>query len=176
MGESMVVVEVNGDLFKPEDWYDGEVTDLYFAHCIASDFGMFGGIARQFVEKLNMKNRLIDYSYRYYINDIVLENSVFGVIKVIPKLVGKSVLVGNTFNLITKLYTHDKPEPVDFESSIQHMKRTLVKNEIKALAIPDMIGCGIDGLDRDWVLEVLKKALNELDINLYIVKLPDDRY
>lgn len=171
MGESLYIVEVIGDIFKPEDWYDGDTKDLYYAHCIASDFGMYGGIAKQFVDKMDMKRKLIDYRNKLEMHDLVPEDKGYGLIITIPKLVGRVVLIDNVFNLITKRYTNVLPKKYDFESSIYYMVDILVEKKIKNLAIPDMIGCGIDGLSRSWVLKVLEKALGDLDITLYVVKL-----
>lgn len=169
----MNFVEVKGDIFRPEIWYNGNLNELYLAHCIASDFGMYGGIARQFVDKMNMREKLYWYADMNLLDKIVLERyDNGGRANVIPSMVGNAILIeeDRVFNLITKLRTSQRPDLNDFVHSLWDMRIQMLNNGVKYLAIPDMIGCGIDGLSRNVVLDELKRALYGMPGTLYIVK------
>lgn len=167
----MNIIEVSGNLFLPEKWYRGEnVENLYFAHCIASDFGMYGGIAKQFVQRLDMKRKLFDWAYENNLIDEVSKNPAAEIYAhSIPTLVGKAVLIEHTYNLITKEYTAEKPTQDNLTSSLRHMKSQMGRS--CDLAIPDMIGCGIDELNRDVVMATLQAVFLMTAGNLYVVKL-----
>ena len=171
----MKFVEVTGNLFDT-DAYTKE--DVVFAHCIASDFGMYGGIATQFIKHFDMKTKLLEWSE---INSISTSNcsncysSPFVKINVLtrPSLIGKAVKIDNTYNLITKELTGSLPTLKTLESALVDLKVQMSNNDEHYLAIPDMIGCGIDRLDRNQVIGIIRSVFLFSDITVYAVKLKD---
>ena len=86
-------------------------------------------------------------------------------------MVGKAVKIDNTYNLITKEKTSGFPTLESLENSLKDLKNQMVENNDKYLAIPDMIGCGIDMLDRNNVINVIRSVFLFSDITVYAVKL-----
>ena len=164
IGDNMKIIEVKGDLFNTAGYTDKPVM---FAHCIASDFGMHGGIATQFIEHFDMKTKLIDWAKAHMIP--LNKNKRYTAFR--PTLVGKAVRIENTYNLITKETTFGKPTMEDLTASLQDMKRQMVENKETVLAIPDMIGCGIDGLNRSQVLTTIQSIFLMTGITIYVVRL-----
>lgn len=148
----MLYKEVNGDLFSAPQGY-------CLAHCIAGDFGMGAGIATQFNDKFNMRNRLI--------------NS-FGEAGNL-----KCIKIDNVFNLITKDYSYRRPTYDSLLESLVEMRDLMVADGNKKLAIPQ-IGCGLDGLKWDVVRALIKDVFEKTDIEIvvYIYKeeIEDDEY
>lgn len=169
----MKFIEVTGNLFDVESYTD---KDVVFAHCIGSDFGMFGGIATQFIERFDMKNKLIEWSKE---NDIPLttrtkKGSLVNFQTVTrPSLIGTSVKIDNVYNMITKEMTSELPTMNNFEQALADLKVQMNLNNERYLAIPDMIGCGIDRLDRNQVINTIRSMFLFSDITIYAVKLKD---
>lgn len=152
-----------GNLFDYQDEY-------YLAHCIASDFGMMGGIAKQFVDKMDMRRKLISWADLHKTKLAIISSLIY---PSRPELVGTSVLVDNTFNLITKTWTHEQPLYEDLAKSLLDMKNQIQKFKIKKLAMPK-IGCGIDGLSWMVVSALITMIFKDLDIEIVIVSLQAD--
>lgn len=154
---------------------------LVLAHCIAADFGMYGGIARQFVERYDMKNRLFEYavSENLEVKWKPMSASLFktgttresGMTKTYSSLVGKAVKIGNVYNLITKELTCTLPTLENLFDSLQNTREQMTANKEQYLVIPDMIGCGIDGLSRNDVISVIETVFQDTDITVVAVKL-----
>lgn len=165
----MHVVEIfGGDLFNTEEYaWDNPVV---FAHCIASDFGMYGGIALQFIERFDMKNKLND-EWPLSNEELFKWSTVLGRNTDCPRgyLVRTAVKIDNVYNLITKLYTSQKPTLDDLKWSLVDCRDQMLEANEKHLAIPDMIGCGIDGLSRDDVLDTIKEVFRDTNITIYTV-------
>jgi hypothetical protein len=155
----MKVIEVKGNLFDTDKYANGE--NVVLAHCIASDIGMYGGIATQFIDRYDMKNKLLKHlgyaSYRQAPANI--------------DLVGDAIKIDNVYNLITKLTTGELPTIEDLSNSLKDMKRQMTEAGEHILAIPDMIGCGIDRLDRNLVLTTIQSIFLFTDITIYVVRL-----
>ena len=155
----MKVIEVKGNLFDTDKYAIGE--NVVLAHCIASDIGMYGGIATQFIDRYNMKNKLLNHlgctSNRQAIANI--------------DLVGTAIKIDNVYNLITKLTTGELPTIEDLSNSLKDMKHQMTEAGEHVLAIPDMIGCGIDMLDRNLVLATIQSIFLFTDITIYVVRL-----
>ena len=155
----MKVIEVKGNLFDTDKYASGE--NFVLAHCIASDIGMYGGIATQFIDRYDMKNKLLKHlgyaSHRQAPANI--------------DLVGTAIKIDNVYNLITKLTTGELPTIEDLSNSLKDMKHQMAEADEHILAIPDMIGCGIDMLDRNLVLTTLQSIFLFTDITIYVVKL-----
>lgn len=167
----MKIVEVKGDLFNTAGYTKEQVM---FAHCIASDFGMGAGIATQFIEHFDMKDKLKKWSKEQGHPVKKVNKKFYGKsfpISSRPTIVGTAARIENTYNLITKAFTHEKPTMDDLTKSLQDMKKQMVDNKEKFLAIPDMIGCGIDGLERSQVLNTIRCIFLYTDITIYIVRL-----
>lgn len=163
----MNVIEVKGNLFDTADYTDKPVM---FAHCIASDFGMGAGIATQFIDRFDMKNKLKKWAKD---NAVPTKSRKYSsaYFSYRPTLVGSAVRIENTYNLITKACTYEKPTLNDLTRSLQDLKRQMVSNKETVLAIPDMIGCGIDGLNRSQVLTVIQSVFLITEITIYVVRL-----
>lgn len=157
----MKIIEMNGDLFDMSNYGD-DADNVVLAHCIASDFGMGGGIALQFIQHYDMKNRLIR---RYPVDT---QEGLCRTPR--PSLVGTAVKVGNVYNLITKKFTFEKPQYYDFINSIVDMRNQMVSFGDTALAIPYLIGCGIDGLDETTVMGIIDDTFSITDITIYVVR------
>lgn len=136
----MLYREENGNLFDAPQGY-------CLAHCIAGDFGMGAGIATQFNEKFDMKNRLINLFGEVH--------SPF------------CIQVDNVFNLITKDVSYSKPTYDSLLQALIQMRDTMITNGNKKLAIPQ-IGCGLDGLKWDIVRAIIKDVFQETDIEIIV--------
>lgn len=155
----MKVIEVKGNLFDTDKYASGE--NVVLAHCIASDIGMYGGIATQFIDRYDMKNKLL--KHLGYASHHQAPANI--------DLVGTAIKVDNVYNLITKLTTGELPTIEDLSNSLKDMKHQMAEADEHILAIPDMIGCGIDMLDRNLVLTTLQSIFLFTDITIYVVKL-----
>lgn len=144
----MLYKEKNGDLFDAPQGY-------CLAHCIAGDFGMGAGIATQFNERFDMKNRLISQFKR-------VDSP-------------SCIQIDNVFNLITKDVSYLKPTYDSLLQSLIKMKEIMIEHQNKKLAIPQ-IGCGLDGLKWDIVRAIIKDVFQDTDIEIvvYIYKEEDE--
>lgn len=145
----MKFFEITGDLFDmPEEYY--------FAHCISGDYALGAGIAKTFATKMNMK-------YELFKNfPIPLGTGSANV--------GKALLIGKVFNLVTKSRCFQKPTYDTIYETLIDMKKQCVEKEIKYLAMP-LIGCGLDRCDWDKVRNLIKKVFEDTDIEIVICKL-----
>lgn len=126
--------------------------DYYLAHCISADFALGAGIAKQFVEKLDIKNKLISlYSEKRFKKDII----------------GKCLLTGNVFNLVTKEKYYYKPTYNSLECCLTNMKVYCLENNIKKIAMPK-IGCGLDRLEWNKVKQIILDTFEDTDIEIVI--------
>lgn len=165
----MHIMEIlGGDLFKTEEYaWDQSVV---FAHCIASDFGMYGGIALQFIKHFDMKTKLTE-KCPLSTEELFKHSMVHGNARNCARgyLVRTAVKIDNVYNLITKLYTDQKPTLEDLKWSLIDCRDQMMEAGERYLAIPDMIGCGIDGLDRDEVMDTIITIFSSTDITIYVV-------
>lgn len=169
------------DLSKLAIQLDTTPDSLRLAHCIAADFGMYGGIARQFVEIYDMKNRLFEYvvsekmtpewksSRQSYFRAGTTKEA--GAIKCYTSLIGKAVKIGNVYNLVTKDLTSSLPTLQTLKDSLVDMKHQMVKTHETHLILPDMIGCGIDQLNRDDVINLIESIFSDTNVEVVAVKL-----
>lgn len=160
----MTLNEYQGDLF------DFETQDnVVFAHCIASDFGMFGGIAKQFVDKYDMKAKLQEL----YPAGMPNTNPVnfLPAMPTRPVLLGKAIKVGNTYNLITKLRTSDIPlNYARLSDALWDLKNQIEKNKETHLVIPKL-GCGIDRMEWDIVSRIIEDKFKYTDVTITVAYL-----
>ena len=137
----MVIKEERMDLFTVPQGY-------YLAHCISADFALGAGIAKQFVDVYNMRDKL----KAAYSDDA---------------MVGEALLVDNVFNLVTKARAFQKPTYESLEEALIDMKLQIVELMITKLAIP-MIGCGLDKLDWSKVRSIIEAIFEDVDIEILV--------
>ena len=130
----------------------------YLAHCISADFALGAGIAKQFDQVYNMREKLLTL----YGIPLGEKYDVYSV--------GKVFVVDNVFNLVTKRRSFHKPTYDDLRSSLEDMKDYCSDNLITKLAMP-LIGCGLDGLSWDIVSEMIKEVFEDTDIDILICTL-----
>lgn len=156
--------EVKGDLFKLDDcelFPETTSKDYVLAHCVASDFGMFGGIARQFVLRKDMKRKLIQWAEE---EGLEIEGGC-------RSLIGRAIFIQDTYNLVTKYHTSELPSGYDdLYDCLVDMRGWMIANDQSYLAIP-RIGCGIDGLDWDEVKRIINAVFEPTDIKIVVVNL-----
>lgn len=140
-----------------------EVRDLFtvpqgymLAHCISADFNLGGGIARQFCEHYNMKERLMN-GYGTDFSEV-----------------GISLQIDNVHNLVTKRYVKDKPTYADLKKALEDMKVEMELDGQKKVAMP-RIGCGLDGLDWGIVKAIIKDVFEATDIKILICVREEDK-
>lgn len=138
--------EIKKDLFDVPSMY-------YFAHCINGAYTLGAGIAREFDERMNMQNCL-KWAYP------IAEGEQ-------AKYIGKALLVGNVFNLVTKAHYYDKPTYEELCSALLDMRIQCKELGIKCLAMPK-IGCGLDRLNWERVGAMIKEVFEDLDIDILI--------
>jgi len=142
----MVYSMIKKDLFDVSN-------DYYLAHCVNAGYALGAGIAKTFAEKFNMRFRLHNEfpqpedDEAYY--------------------VGKALLVGNVFNLVTKVKHYNKPTYENLRSALEDMRRQCEELGIMKLAMPK-IGCGLDRLDWDMVEAIIFDVFNGCDIEIII--------
>lgn len=162
--------ETSGDLFdlySVELYPDTSPKDYCLAHCISSDIGMFGGIARLFVDRMDMKSKIIKFlgDQQPPVKDKYGESPYIN-------LVGKSILIDNVYNLITKPTVSSLPTMESLLHSLNHMKNSMLASNQKYLAIPK-IGCGIDRLEWEEVSEMIRVVFAHTGIHIVVVTLDD---
>lgn len=176
----MKLTYINGDLFRVVDDLFHEGKEPVAAHCIAADFGMGGGIAAQFVKRMNMRNLLHDKMAAQMLLDPSIQRipnpykASYG--STYQGLVGEVVKVSHVYNLITKPWTYEKPTYKDFITALESLKKAMVAANEKLLVIPKL-GCGIDGLEWPAVNRIIKYTFGDTDIHVMVCsieKLSDD--
>ena len=126
------------------------------AHCISADFNLGGGIARQFCEHYNMKERLMN-GYGTDFSEV-----------------GICLQIDNVHNLVTKRYVKDKPTYADLKKALEDMKVEMELDGQKKVAMP-RIGCGLDGLDWGIVKAIIKDVFEDTDIEILICVREEDK-
>lgn len=142
----MTIREEQRDLFTVPQGY-------YLAHCISGDYALGAGIAKQFVEVYNMKNKLF---HQYPLE----ADRRYG-------HVGEALLVDNVFNLVTKPRAFMKPTYDDLADAIEDMANQMYDKEITKLAIP-LLGCGLDRLEWDRVKEIIENEFDYTDVDILV--------
>ena len=142
----MTIREEQRDLFTVPQGY-------YLAHCISGDYALGAGIAKQFVEIYDMKNKLF---HQYPL----AANRRYG-------HVGEALLVDNVFNRVTKPRAFMKPTYDDLADAIDDMANQMYDKEITKLAIP-LLGCGLDRLEWDRVKEIIEDEFDYTDVDILV--------
>lgn len=138
--------------------YHEEVQDLFdsdptyvFAHCVAADAGMGGGIAWTFRHRypempaaVLAAQPVVGDAVRYVSDD------------------GRVI-----YNLISKGSSAQLPDRSDFEDSLRALKRALLAHGEKRLAIP-RIGAGIDRLNWSDSAGFIQELFADTDIEIMV--------
>lgn len=144
----MTILTLKGDLFTaPKDYY--------LVHCVSSDFALGAGIAKQFTQRMDMRNKLKDQYKHMWCMDTTI---------------GKALLVDNVFNLVTKLLYWHKPTYDTLESSLKDLKEQCLELNIKHLAMPTL-GCGLDKLKWNVVKQMINDIFENTDIDIIVYTL-----
>lgn len=138
----MTIHEEQRDLFTVPQGY-------YLAHCISADFALGAGIAKKFDEVYNMKFKLFkNYDgYEYECGDCLV--------------------VDNVFNLVTKPKCYHKPTYESLKEALKAMKEYVLYFDIDKIAMPH-IASGLDRLQWDQVLEIIKEVFEDTDVDILI--------
>lgn len=139
----MYLIERRGDVFSAEE------TDVFFAHSISADFALSVGIATQFDERYNMREKL-----RARFPDA-------------PPPVPCCIMIDRVLNLVTKERVGDKPTERSLGMAVMGMASLCRRHGIKKIAMP-RIGCEIDELPWDRVREIMGKVFAHDDIVIVV--------
>lgn len=142
----MTIREENMNLFNVPQGY-------YLAHCISGDYALGAGIAKQFAEIYNMRFKL---HKKFQIPD----GEKFA-------NVGRALLVDNVFNLVTKPRYFHKPNYTALYDTLVSLKEQCIELDINKLAMP-RIGCGLDKLEWDEVLDIIEDVFDDTDIDILV--------
>ena len=146
----MIYKEEYRDLFSVQK-------DYYFAQCISADFSMGAGIAVQFNERFDTKNRLTKI-YPNYLSEYKSSEEL-----------GDCILQDKVFNLITKERYWNKPTYVSITEALIKMRELCNLGSIKKVAMPT-IGAGLDKLNWDKVSTLIKTVFKDIDIEILICR------
>ena len=146
----MILREENMDLFTVPQGY-------YLAHCISGDYTLGAGIAKQFVETYNMREKLLSQFPIMRSNDG----------KDYDACVGLALLVDNVFNLVTKARCFNHPTYDMLKSALIDMRDQMTDLKAEKLAMP-RIGCGLDKLEWDKVKEIIEDVFKDTHIEILV--------
>lgn len=146
----MIYREEYRDLFSVSKEY-------YFAQCISADFGMGAGIAVQFNERFDTKNRLTKI-YPNYLNEYKSSGES-----------GDCILQDKVFNLITKECYWNKPTYVSITEALIKMRELCKLGNVKKVAMP-LIGSGLDKLNWNTVSTLIKGVFKDMDIEILVCR------
>lgn len=134
-------------LYKEADLFTS--TEECMAHCVATDFGMHGGVALTFRNKFAR------------IDELKAQQPAVGSL---------AVLTHGTQHLIyltTKAKTSDKPTYPDIQSSLDAMVDYMYDHQLSTVAIP-YIACGIDGCKWEVIEKMICDTLIQSSINVVV--------
>lgn len=121
-------------------------SEYVLAHCISADFALGAGIARQFQYKYQTRSELKQLFPHYHFTG------------------GDCILTGTkqtrmVYNLVTKARYWEKPTYETLKQALENLYMMMVVGNQHRLAIP-RIGCGLDRLNWEQVLEIIKKVFD----------------
>lgn len=138
----MILTEKQMDLFEAPRGYS-------LAHCISADFALGAGIAVEFDNRYNMRERLRDN------HDITYFDTGF------------CIQIDEVYNLITKAKAYQKPTYENLQEALEDLRNELEDNGVTKLAMPK-IGCGLDRLEWNRVKEIIEEVFEDMDIEILI--------
>ncbi len=148
----MIYKECKLDLFSVPN-------DYYLVQCISADFGMGKGIAVEFNNRFDMKNKL-KKKYQSFVDRWDYNESL-------ANNIGYCLLEDRVFNLITKRNYWLKPTYGTLRTSLELMKDIMVDKNITKIAMP-VIGCGLDRLQWNKVSEIIKDIFKDTDSEILV--------
>ena len=141
-----VMSSEHGDLFDVDPGYA-------LCHCVSKDLKMSSGIAVSFKNKFGGLDELRRQCLN--VGDVgVLRRS------------GRYV-----YYLVTKDKYHDKPSMSSIGASLRAMRRHIVDNGVRRLAMPK-IGCGLDRLSWTEVNELITSTFSTTDLEIQVRTVP----
>lgn len=140
----MIYKEIQKDLFSVDESY-------YLAHCVSADFSLGMGIAKDFQENFNLKEKL---------HDISPERPEFP----------SCILIERIFNLVTKNNYWCLPTHKSLRSALEMMKEQCLDKEITKIAMPQ-IASGLDHLKWVTVSKIIKEVFADTNIEILVCKL-----
>lgn len=123
-------------------------SEYSIVHCISSDLAMGYGAAGELNELLNLKDAILEKGY------------VKGTYPFV-------VYAKDVFNLITKQAFNNKPKYETMDSVLSTLSKACNKLDVKKIAMT-RLGCGIDGLDWNKVLNLIIKNFQNYDIEILV--------
>ena len=118
-------------------------------HCVSQDFKMSKGIADQFRQRFGR----------------------------IPELLGQKACVGEVavlrssqgflYYLVTKRRFYQKPSTHSVRSSLQAMKRHMIRNGVQTVALP-RIACGLDQVPWSEIKEILQDLFDTAPVSVIV--------
>ena len=147
----MIIKEQHGDLFSAPE-------DVFLVQCISADFGLGKGIAVEFNNRFNIKER-IRGAYPIYLADFRES-----------KKQGDCIRIDRVFNLVTKERYYDKPTYQSITEAIKKLRKMCDTYQLHKLAMPK-IGCGLDRLEWGTVKKILEQEFkgSDMEITVYYI-------
>lgn len=159
------MLTMNADLFDLMEQLKKDGKHPVAAHCIAADFGMAGGIAKQFVDRMNMRDKLWDWAKAT--GRRITPNPYGSYGDSVVGIQHWAIRVDNVYNLITKQWTYERPTYDDLVAALDNLKAAMVRDELNLLVIPKL-GCGIDGLSWNVVRRLITATFQSTDITVMV--------
>lgn len=138
----MKLVHINGDILNSPAW-------MPIAHCVSLDGKMGAGLARTLQFKFNLRN------------DFLKADKCVGSVVALRR--GDRFIV----NMITKERYFHLPTATDFETSLQNVRKFMIFNNIRELAVPEL-GAGLDKLNLNLVISLIQKVFKYDPVIIYM--------
>lgn len=132
----------------------------YFVQCGSADLALAAGIAVQFNERFDIKNRIRE-NYPNGVYDTLYGERMWKV---------ECIFKDPVFTLITKEHHYDKPTYKALKTALIKLKKKMHELGIHQVAMP-MIGCGLDRLNWGRVRNHIVSVFNDTDdcIDVYVL-------
>lgn len=121
----------------------------YLAHCISGDFKLGKGIAAEFDERFNLREKLFKTYPNYQFT------------------IGASLVVDEIFNLVTKRYYNHKPTFEDLHFALLDMKYQVERYNIVKIAMP-YIGSGLDRLSWPYTRCMICQMFDDTEVEIVV--------
>lgn len=125
------------------------------AHCISADFAMGAGIAKEFVNRFNVRQETLDR----YPKDVW--NGHGYCLPLTPHI--------PVYNLVTKQRYYHKPTYETLGDALLELKERVKDDKVTKLAMP-LIGCGLDRLNWYQVCNMIQQIFADTDIEILICR------
>lgn len=136
-------------------------SDYILAHCISADYALGAGIAKIFEEKYGVKTSLLaKYTKNVWDGSGRCEFTAGGTAE---DGTGSRTVA----NLITKEKYYYKPTYKTLRQALEDMRNKLPAYGAKKIGMP-LIGCGLDKLKWEKVLEMIKEVFADTDYEILV--------